>query len=256
METEPESFEESEFVDQFGNTNTHLLIRKSHHSLVVTGKSKVRIYPEVIEAQIAQIKSNSMTYREALARLSSFEYGDLEAKQFLFASERIPKGSKQIQTYALASFHPDRDLFEAGYEFMERIFEDFKFVSGFSDVTTPIEEIFEAKQGVCQDFAQFAISALRAIGLPARYMSGYIETVPTDGKEKLFGADASHAWFALYIPRAGWISFDPTNNMIPKEHHVLLGYGRDYRDVAPLKGVIFGSGTSKLSVMVDMRRAD
>ena len=139
---------------------------------------------------------------------------------------------------------------------MQRIFNDFEFVSGFSDITTPVEEIFEAKKGVCQDFAQFAISALRTIGLPAKYMSGYIETLPPKGEIKLFGADASHAWFSVYIPNAGWVEFDPTNNLIPREQHILLGSGRDYNDISPLKGVVFSSGNSELSVMVDVRREE
>jgi len=161
----------------------------------------------------------------------------------------------KIKEYARESVHKKRDLFEATTELMNRIFNDFKFLSGFSNITTPVEEIFEAKKGVCQDFAQFAISALRTIGLPAKYMSGYIETVPLSGEKKLFGVDASHAWFSIYIPNAGWIDFDPTNNIIPKEQHILLGSGRDYHDISPLKGVVFSSGNSNLSVMVDVRKA-
>ncbi len=256
LEKDPESFEESLFVDQFGNTNTHLLIRKPHRTLTIIAHSTIDISPEILGAKIAHIQSSSSTYQEALSALSVFSRDTIQAKQFLFPSDRIPKASQSIRAYALESFAPSRDLFEAGVEFMGRIYDDFKFLPGFSDVTTPTQEIFEAKQGVCQDFAQLAIAALRAIGLPARYMSGYIETLPPKGKEKLFGADASHAWYSLFIPGAGWISFDPTNNLIPKEQHILLGYGRDYQDIAPLKGVLLGSGESKLSVMVDVRRVD
>jgi len=256
MEINPKVHEAYEFMDIFGNTNTHMLLREPHDSLSVIGKSKVEIFPNLIEENIDRIKSNSITYSEALKRLSQFNQNDLYAKQYLFESKLIPTNLSKIKEYALKSFHKDRDLYEATLEFMERIFNDFEFLSGFSDITTPIEEIFEAKKGVCQDFAQLAISALRTIGLPAKYMSGYIETLPAEGEEKLFGADASHAWFAVYIPNAGWAEFDPTNNIVPKEQHILLGEGRDFNDISPLKGVVLSSGNSKLSVMVDVRKSD
>ena len=256
MEISPDVYETHEFTDMFGNSNTHMLIREPHRSLSVIGKSKVRIFPELADNHIDFIKSNSITYLQATQRLGKFQASDLHAKQFLFESELIPAHSQEIANYALESFKPNRDLFEATNEFMQRIFNDFEFMSGFSDITTPVEEIFEAKKGVCQDFAQFAISALRTIGLPAKYMSGYIETLPPEGEIKLFGADASHAWFSVYIPNAGWVEFDPTNNIIPREQHILLGSGRDYNDISPLKGVVFSSGNSNLSVMVDVRREE
>jgi len=254
MDIEPMLFEKSEFIDIFGNSNKHMLIREPHQELHVIGKSKVEIFPELIQEKIEELKSKSISYGQALERLANFHVEDVDAKQFLFESELITKKSSAIKEYALESFKYDRDIFEAANEFMGRIFHDFEFVSGFSDITTPIEEIFKEKKGVCQDFAQFAISALRSIGLPTKYMSGYIETLPPEGEEKLFGVDASHAWFALYIPGAGWAEFDPTNNMIPLEQHILLGSGRDYNDISPLKGVVVSSGSSQLSVMVDVRR--
>jgi len=254
MQISPEVYESYEFIDIFGNSNSHMLIREPHQSLEVIGKSKVEIFPHLIDGHIEYIKAISITYEKAIERLSKFQVSDLHAKQFLFESELIPINSQRIATYALESFHPNRELFEACHEFMQRIFNDFEFLSGFSDITTPVDEIFDAKKGVCQDFAQLAISALRSIGLPAKYMSGYIETLPPEGEEKLFGVDASHAWFALYIPNAGWVEFDPTNNIIPREQHILLGYGRDYNDISALKGVVMSSGNSNLSVMVDVRR--
>jgi len=256
MEITPKVFESHEFTDMFGNCNTHMLIREPHNSLCVIGKSKVEIFPERIAEHLENVKSNSVTYAHALERLSHFHIDDVYAKQYLFESALIPYGSQNIKAYALESFRKDRDIFEATHVFMERIFNDFQFLSGFSDITTPVEEIFEAKKGVCQDFAQFAISALRTIGLPAKYMSGYIETLSAPGVKTLFGADASHAWFAVYIPNAGWVEFDPTNNIMPKEQHILLGYGRDYHDISPLKGVVMSSGNSRLSVMVDVRREE
>ena len=254
MEVTPVPYETHEYTDMFGNVNTHLLIREAHQNLSLIGKSTVTLIPSYHEERYDYARQNCLTCNEVRQRLLGFHTQDVLAKQFLFESELIPLGSQAIRAYALESFHPNRSLFEACYEFMNRIFADFTFVSGFSDITTPIDEIFEAKKGVCQDFAQFAISALRSLGLPAKYMSGYIETIPAKGKKKLFGADASHAWFALYIPQIGWIEFDPTNNILPTHQHILLGEGRDYNDIAPLKGVVMSSGESTLSVMVDVRQ--
>ena len=254
MEISPEVYDSSEFFDMFGNVNTYMLIREPHQVLSIVGKSKIEVFPQLLEENIENIKKNSITYQAAMERLSKFHIDDIDAKLYLFESDLIPNASVKIKDYILESFHKDRDIFVSTQEFMGRIFNDFKFVSGFSDITTPIEKIFEAKQGVCQDFAQFAISALRSIGIPAKYMSGYIETLPAKGQKKLFGADASHAWFSIYIPSAGWVDFDPTNNIIPTDQHILLGSGKDYNDISPLKGVVYSSGNSNLSVMVDVRR--
>ncbi len=256
MDVEPFAYEESRFVDMFGNEASHILIREAHDSLQVIGKSHVEVDEALLNRRHEEARESTMTYAQALEYFAAFNESAIESKLFLFDSERISKASEAIKTYALASFNPQRNLVEAAHEFMERIYEDFAFVPGFSDVTTPIEEIFEAKKGVCQDFAQFAIAALRSIGLPTKYMSGYIETIAPEGKPKLFGTDASHAWFALFIPHFGWMEFDPTNNLIPCGQHILLGSGRDYADIAPLKGVVTSSGASRLSIAVDVKRIE
>ncbi len=138
---------------------------------------------------------------------------------------------------------------------MHRIYKDFKYDPHFSSIATPLEEVLEHRKGVCQDFAHLAIACLRMQGLAARYISGYLETIPPKGKKRLVGADASHAWFSVYVPHLGWIDFDPTNAKIPDEQHITAAWGRDYADVAPLKGVIFGGGDkNKLEVSVDVER--
>jgi transglutaminase-like putative cysteine protease len=250
---EPNPYETNEFIDYFENTNNFMLIREAHKTLKVIASSKVEIVEEQMNKNIEALKNVSLTFKDLKQRLSSYHKDDVLAKYFLFETESIPMPSTQIKEYVLESFDEDRNIFEATNEFMARIFNDFKFVSGFSDITTPIETIFKEKKGVCQDFAQFAISALRSIGIPARYVSGYIQTIPSEGKEKLFGADASHAWFSIYIPDFGWADFDPTNNKIPNEEYIILGYGRDYLDISPLKGIVQSSGNSLLSVKVDVR---
>lgn len=256
LKIEPTPYEISEFVDYFENTNNFMLIRESHKNLKVIATSKVERFENEIKKEIDSLKNIKITVKDLKNRLSSYNPNDVLAKYFLFETESIPMPSKEIKDYALKSFDENRNIIEATNEFMARIFNDFKFVSGFSDITTPIEVIFKEKKGVCQDFAQFAISALRSIGIPTRYISGYIQTIPAEGSEKLFGVDASHAWFSIYVPDFGWVDFDPTNNKIPNEEYIILGYGRDYLDISPLKGVVQSSGNSLLSVKVDVRVLD
>lgn len=249
----PSLHEFSTFKDIFGNSNYHLLIREAHSSLEIVTESLVELDDEALNKRLEAAQKSTITYKEALEKMEEFCKTEIDSKLFLYPSQLIPKTSKEIKEYALRSFLPDKNLFEATVEFMGRVFHDFEFVSGFSDITTPIDTIFKYKKGVCQDFAQLCISALRGIGLSAKYISGYIETMPPEGQEKLFGADASHAWFALFIPTVGWVEFDPTNNIVVTNQHITLGSGRDYADISPLKGVVLSSGVSSLSVEVDIR---
>jgi transglutaminase-like putative cysteine protease len=177
----------------------------------------------------------------------------ITAKQFISETD-YTKTSSEIHEYALKSFINGRSFFESTKELMQRIYTDFEFKPGSTNVTTPLIEVMKERKGVCQDFAHLSIACIRSVGLPARYVSGYIETAAPEGKEKLFGVDASHAWFSIYIPNTGWIDFDPTNNIIPSQQHITIGWGRDYADITPLKGVILSSGKHKLSVSVDVRR--
>ena len=253
LKIEPTPYETNEFVDYFENTNNFMLIREAHKNLKVIATSRVERIKEEIDKELNLLKEVKITVKELKQRLSSYHPDDVLAKYFLFETDSIPMPSMEIKKYILESFSENSNIIEATNEFMSRFFNYFKFVSGFSDITTPIEIIFKEKKGVCQDFAQFAISALRSIGIPARYVSGYIQTIPASGKEKLFGADASHAWFSIYIPDFGWADFDPTNNKIPNEEYIILGYGRDYLDISPLKGVVQSSGNSSLGVKVNVK---
>lgn len=256
LESEPFGSDVHIFTDMFGNINHHLLLREPHNALKVIGHSTVERHVEQIEKSIELLREKAPTYAEARERLSQFSSKDITAKPFLYASEFVPVLNEQIRDFTLESFGADRSLFEGCVEFMGRIFEGFEFNSEFSDISTPVETIFEEKKGVCQDFAHLALAGLRSIGLPARYVSGYIETRPPEGEEKLFGVDASHAWVSVYLPGAGWLDIDPTNNMIPLEQHIVLGHGRDYDDVSPLKGVVRSSGQSHIGVRVDVRRQE
>jgi transglutaminase-like putative cysteine protease len=139
---------------------------------------------------------------------------------------------------------------------MTRIYKDFTYDPNFTTIATPLSDVLHFRRGVCQDFAHLAIACLRAYGIAARYVSGYVETLPQPGKQRLVGADASHAWFSVYSPRIGWLDFDPTNNTVPLDQHITLAWGRDYADVTPLKGIAFGGGQHTLSVSVDVLRLE
>ena len=178
----------------------------------------------------------------------------LEARQFRLESNFIEFGSG-IMEYAAPSFAAGRPLLEAVHDLMQRIHRDFTYDPHFSNIATPLHQVLEHRRGVCQDFAHLAIACLRAQGLAARYVSGYLETLPPPGETKQIGADASHAWFGVYVPYQGWVDFDPTNDQIPADRHITLAWGRDYADVAPLKGVVFGGGQGHhLEVAVDVER--
>ena len=255
LEISPEPSNKDETIDFFKNATTHFSIEQEHKELIVTARSLVK-RDHTLEPNIYNSKTCQETkVKDGLEKLKKINDETIEVKQYMLDSELIKNTSSNIKDYALTSFKPERSIFDAANDLMKRIFTDFKFDPKFSTVATPLDEVMKEKKGVCQDFAHIAIACVRAVGLPARYVSGYIETLPPPGKEKLVGTDASHAWFSIYIPEFGWVDFDPTNNQIPKDQHITVAYGRDYYDLPPLKGIIYGSGTSKMEVSVDIRPA-
>ncbi len=162
-----------------------------------------------------------------------------------------PKHSSELTKYAEPSFSTGRPLIEAVSDLTQRIHNDFDYVPGFTTISTPLSSVLKHRKGVCQDFAHLAIGCLRAMGLAARYISGYLETQPSPNKEHLIGADASHAWFSVYLPNHGWIDFDPTNNPPCPMTDISPWPGlRDFADVTPLKGVVLGGGQHTLTVSV------
>jgi transglutaminase-like putative cysteine protease len=242
----------NEYEDFFGNKVMYFAIQQEHSSLKVTVLSQV----ETFSARNLKMELyNHIAWEEIGAHLLEAGDGNFEARQYI-ASTPVTTSTEEIFQYTAPSFTPGRSVFEACSELVKRIHSDFEFKPGFSTVATPLSEVMNERKGVCQDFAHLAIACLRSHGLPARYVSGYIETVAPEGKEKLQGVDASHAWFSVYIPHSGWIDFDPTNNLIPSDQHITIGWGRDYSDLPPLKGVILSTGRHQLDVSVDVKRMD
>ncbi len=233
--------------DYFGNMSQFVTIEQAHRKLVITALSRVanapNLWPDPVETPAWEVVRDACRGRQIGS--------SLDASEFIFDSQMIEVRSA-FADFAWPSFTPDRPVLEAVLDLNHRIFKDFTFDSAATTLATPLQEVFERKRGVCQDFAHFEIACLRALGLPARYVSGYIETVPPEGRERLIGADATHAWVAFYIPGMGWIEVDPTNDCLPLDRHIILGWGRDYQDISPVRGVILGNGDHDLRVSVDV----
>ncbi len=175
----------------------------------------------------------------------------LEAYEFTFDSPHIRK-SDELADYAEPSFPRNRPLLQSVLELNSRIHADFKYVPESTTISTTLPEVMKLRRGVCQDFAHLMIGCLRSLGLSARYVSGYLRTLPPPGKPRLVGADASHAWVAVYFPGVGWVDFDPTNDKIPSTEHITLAWGRDYGDVSPIRGSLLGGGGQTVRVSVDV----
>ncbi|MDT8422012.1 MAG: transglutaminase family protein [Desulfuromonadales bacterium] len=238
-------------IDYFGNRTNFFSIFKPHEKLQVTAISDVQV---TVPRQLDMIESLPWeTVRDQLQNVRSGEL--VEVSQFCLSSPSIPL-DELLAGYARSSFSAGRPLLDAVHDLMRRIFNEFSYDPDFSTISTPLKEVLEHRSGVCQDFAHLAIGCLRSQGLAARYVSGYIETLPPPGQERLVGADASHAWFSVYQPGTGWVDFDPTNNQMPQEQHITVARGRDYSDVTPLKGVAYGGGEHELKVSVDVLRLD
>lgn len=235
------------YPDFFGNTVYYFVIEEDHESLVVTSTSVVEVFPLAWK----QKPLSMQTWEDVLDVLKDSRGDKLDIKQYTFPTQ-ITAISKSIKAYAEKSFTTNRPIFEAVNELNTRINKDFKYTTGFTTVSTPLSVVMEEKKGVCQDFAHLAISCLLSMGLAARYVSGYLETRAPAGKKKLVGADATHAWFSVYIPEMGWIDFDPTNNKVADEQYITIGWGRNYFDVMPLRGIIMSGHNHKLSVSVEV----
>jgi len=251
LQVDPLPLDLAEHEDFFGNHVSYFSITQPHQTLTVTATSEIRL--DTGNGQLALDKD--MPWDEVRVRLAQpLTESTRENRQFVLDST-FATAAPELAAYAAASFPPGRPLLEAVRELMERVHHEFTYDPGFSTVSTPLAEVLSSRRGVCQDFAHLAIASLRSLGLAARYVSGYLETLPPPGQSKQLGADESHAWFSVYLPDVGWHDFDPTNNQVPLDQHVTTAWGRDYADVTPLKGVIFGGDPGhRPRVSVDMTR--
>ncbi|KOR29479.1 transglutaminase [Achromatium sp. WMS2] len=238
-----------EFRDYFGNQVNYFAVQQPHQKLTITSISEVNIVPPT---PITPVLDQS--WETVIATLDQNLNEDvLEARLFTMDSLYI-RTNTDLLDYALPSFVPERPFLECVADLMTRIYKEYTYDPNSTSIGTPLDELLINKRGVCQDFAHLAIGCIRSLGLPARYVSGYLETIPPPGVPKLQGADASHAWFSVYSPTMGWIDFDPTNNIIPNDQHITTAVGRDFSDVTPVKGVSYGGGTHSLNVSVDVER--
>jgi len=243
---------QNENTDYFGNQTFYFSIQEAHKKLEIDVTCDFDITPIDLDAYRAKSITSCGQLR-ALMQSPSTE-AEYLAKEYLLDSPQIRR-SEDLKNYAKEVFSDEKNALKATLEFTHKLFSEFTFDPNTTTVATPLEQVLEQRSGVCQDFAHLAIGCLRSVGLPARYMSGYLETLPPPGQEKLIGVDASHAWFAIFLPELGWVEFDPTNDLMPSDQHIVTAWGRDYADVTPLQGVIFeGGGSQQMSVSVDVRR--
>lgn len=273
FEITPASTDFHERTDFFGNCVAYFAIEQPHTQLTVTAISEVTLFPKQntvnLFNQISWEQARSLLQGSSAQEQAQSQQGQsqiqlqnqdlspqiLEARQYLLDSPMVTI-TPELADYAQSSFQPNRALVEVVHDLMGRIYKDFTYDPTFTTIATPLSDVLSHRRGVCQDFAHLAIGCLRAYGLAARYISGYVETLPEPGKQRLVGADASHAWFSVYSPGTGWLDFDPTNNTVPLDQHITLAWGRDYADVTPLKGIAFGGGQHTLSVSVDVLRLE
>lgn len=238
-------------VDFFGNPVSYFTIQEPHRELNVSVSHRVMLHPDRTRAPAATPGWEAVRDRLKWDRSRPW----LDAYQFAFDS-RFAAAEPMFADYAGGSFPPDRPILEAALDLTARIHADFVYDAKATTLSTPVAEVLAKRRGVCQDFAHLQLACLRSLGLAARYVSGYLSTVPPPGKPKLVGADATHAWVSLFCGDEGWVDLDPTNNQIPGDRHIQLAWGRDYEDVSPLKGVILGGGQHTVRVSVDVSPAE
>jgi transglutaminase-like putative cysteine protease len=232
--------------DYFGNAAEWLALNEPHDVIDIIAESQVAAFdPPARDARASD------PWEEVRARLEAAEAGTHDIVQYIFDSA-LTNFTVDLPAYAGESFTPGRPLLAAAIDMMSRIHVDFRYDTTVTDASTPVDRVFEMRAGVCQDLAHVAIAIMRSLGLPARYVSGYLLTQPPSGQERLIGSDASHAWFSVWAPPYGWVDLDPTNNVIPGGEHITVAWGRDYWDVAPINGIAIGGADHLIEVGVDV----
>ena len=248
VEVKPVPVERMLRTDFFGIRTENIVIDTAHRSLRIDARSRVDVYRtalarDTVSPPWEQVREAAFTSNGLIA---SSPVG------YLFASPLVPMQGP-VTDYAAQSFPAGTGIFAAAADLMQRIKRDFVYDSKATEILTPLQDVFDKRRGVCQDFAHIMIAGLRGLGLPAAYVSGYLRTTPPPGRPRLQGADATHAWVSVWCgEEVGWVGFDPTNDLVVGSDHVILAIGRDYTDVSPVGGVIVGSRKQKLAVAVDV----
>lgn len=247
LRVEPRPVWTRQATDYFGNLVDFIEVIEPHERLEVDTVSVVSVGRRPVDEGLPLFRQSWEAARDRIAADPQL----FDAREMCLDSPLVPR-QEELAVFARRAFAPGRGLLEAVMEFNTLIYREFTYDPHVTDVATPIDVVLREKRGVCQDFAHVAVGALRSLGLAARYISGYLETQPPPGTPRLVGADASHAWASVLVPDYGWVSFDPTNGVLPGERHVVAAWGRDYSDVSPLRGVVLGGGRHTLAVGVDV----
>jgi len=248
LDIEPNPTERADGTDYFGNDVVRFMIDAPHDLLRVTAESLVEI-----DAHAPDAEAESPPWEVALAPPGVWgPQMDVDLEQYRLASPMVPL-LQESGAYARESFTPGRAWLEAALELTRRIHAEFSYDPKATTVSTQVREVLEHRRGVCQDFAHLMLSCMRSLGLPARYVSGYVLNRVPEGVKRLSGADASHAWIAAHCPGLGWVAFDPTNGKLADLEFVTLGWGREFSDISPLSGVVLGAATQTLTVVVNVQ---
>jgi transglutaminase-like putative cysteine protease len=234
--------------DFFGTQTESVVIETAHRSLRIVSRSRVSVSRQALARNAPSPSWESV--RDVALEATSL--GPASPVGYVFASSLVPVLAP-VTAYAASSFPPGGGIVAGAVDLMHRIRHDFKYDPKATVISTPLREVFEKRHGVCQDFAHVMIAGLRGLGLPAAYVSGYLRTIPPPGQPRLQGADATHAWVSVWCgAEIGWIGFDPTNDLLVGNDHIILAIGRDFSDVSPVDGIIVGSRKQKLHVAVDV----
>jgi transglutaminase-like putative cysteine protease len=240
-----------ENCDYFGNHVCFFAIQETHRTFEVLATSHV-----IVDAPPLPAFGNSPAWEKVVACFRDpVSPSDVAPYEFCFDSPHV-RLAPEYADYARESFPAARPLLDGVFDLIGRIHGGFRYDKVATTVATPLEEVWARRRGVCQDFAHVAIAGLRSLGIPARYVSGYLRTYPAAGEQRMIGADASHAWFSVYCPGTGWVDFDPTNNVLPAGGHITVAIGRDFSDVSPLSGILTGGGEHEVRVSVDVEASD
>lgn len=231
--------------DAFGNHAVHLSFNEGYSHLAVRSESEVEVQAPDWHSQ------PSAAWEQSRDHVRNGAASHLKEYEFCFSS-RLVRTSSALAEYASQDFRPGRAVLESLTDLTDRIHKEFEYDPKATTISTPVEHVFEHKRGVCQDFAHLQIAMLRSLGIPARYVSGYVRTGNVPDRPDMIGADASHAWLSAWCPNIGWIDADPTNNCLTNEDHVTIAWGRNYSDIPPFRGVFVGGGSHKMHVGVSV----